>query len=375
MRIAVIGGGLGGIPVGILLQRAGHDVTVYEQASKLERIGAGIHLFPNAGKVLQELGLFDRLANVGLVPDRMWHREWDTGKVTFEVRMDRFPKLFGVPHLIIHRGDLVEILASGLETGSFVFGKRLIGFEDDGRMVSLSFSDGSNSEAEIVIGADGINSVIRATLLGPEQPTYTGHVAHRAIFPIERLGDLKIADATKWWADDRYFLAYFPNAAKDEIYFVTGVPEIWRNDNFAPIETNIDTLLDAFQGFHPEVQEIVKAAIGCMTWPVLYRDPNPLWSQGRVVVLGDACHPMKPHMGQGAAMAMEDAVVLARCIGHYPEEHIASAFALYQSTRYDRTKRIKLESDKHEWMRHGSEADWVFGYEAAKAPLRDSSEI
>ena len=191
MRIAVIGGGLGGIPVGILLQRAGHDVTVYEQASKLERIGAGIHLFPNAGKVLQELGLFDRLANVGLVPDRMWHREWDTGKVTFEVRMDRFLKLFGVPHLIIHRGDLVEILASGLETGSFVFGKRLIGFEDDGRMVSLSFSDGSNSEAEIVIGADGINSVIRATLLGPEQPTYTGHVAHRAIFPIERLGDLQ----------------------------------------------------------------------------------------------------------------------------------------------------------------------------------------
>ena len=265
MRIAVIGGGLGGIPVGILLQRAGHDVTVYEQASKLERIGAGIHLFPNAGKVLQELGLFDRLANVGLVPDRMWHREWDTGKVTFEVRMDRFPKLFGVPHLIIHRGDLVEILASGLETGSFVFGKRLIGFEDDGRMVSLSFSDGSNSEAEIVIGADGINSVIRATLLGPEQPTYTGHVAHRAIFSIERLGDLKIADATKWWADDRYFLAYFPNAAKDEIYFVTGVPEIWRNDNFAPIATNMDTLLDAFQGFHPEVQEIVKAAIGCMT--------------------------------------------------------------------------------------------------------------
>ncbi len=371
MRIAVIGGGLGGIPVAALLQRAGHEVTIYEQALGLERIGAGIHLFPNAGRVLQELGLFDRLAKVGLVPDRMWHRDWDTGKVTFEVRMDKFCELYGAPHLIVHRGDLVEILASALEVGSLVFGKRLTAFEDNGQLVTLSFSDGGIATADIVIGADGINSVIRESLLGVEEPTYTGHVAHRAIFPTARLGDLRIADATKWWADDRYFLAYFLSEKKDEIYFVTGVPETWTNDGFLPVQTDIDALLDAFLGFHPEVQNIIKASIGCMTWPVLYRDPNPLWSRGRIVVLGDACHPMKPHMGQGAAMALEDAVILFRCICHYPEEDVFSAFSLYQSIRYNRTKRVKLESDKHEWMRHGSDAEWVFGYDAVTTPLTD----
>lgn len=374
MRIAVIGGGLGGTPAAIMLQGAGHDVTVYEQAPRLERIGAGITLFPNAVKVLRRIGQLDRMASVGLLPDRMWQREWDTGEVTFELRVDRFPALYGVPQLILHRGDLTEILVSGLTPGTLALGKRLVGLADDGHTVSLDFADGSRAEADIVIGADGINSAIREILLGPEKPTYTGHVAHRAIFPAARLGGMRVADATKWWAEDRYFLAYFLSAARDEIYFVTGVPEPWQRDDFAPMPTDMGGLAAAFEGFHPEVQAIIEACPACMTWPVLVRDPDPLWSRGRIVVLGDACHPMKPHMGQGAAMAMEDAVVLVRCIEHCGGEDHVAAFALYQSLRFARTKRVKLESDKHEWMRHGGDADWVYGYDAVEAPLTAPAE-
>ncbi len=283
LSIAVVGGGLGGTIAGIMLQRAGYEATVYERTSALERVGAGINLSPNVTLVMRGIGLEDPMVRHGFLPRRFPQRQWDTGDQTFDLRYDEFPERYGAPHVIMHRGDLQQLLASGLAPGSLQLGKRLVSLEDRGSSVQLAFADGTCADAGIVIGADGINSRVREILLGPERAVYTGHVAHRAIYPAALLGDLKVADSTKWWAEDRYFLSYFLTSCRDEIYFVTGVPEEWQGEDFSPKPTDMRTLVAAFEGFHPEVQRQIIACPHAMTWPVLYRDPHQIWSRGRIV--------------------------------------------------------------------------------------------
>jgi 6-hydroxynicotinate 3-monooxygenase len=369
LRIAIVGGGLGGTVCAILLQQAGYDTTVYEQAPKLERIGAGINLSSNATRVLRLTGLEPVFLARAFYPDQLAQRDWRTGEYTNSIRYSEFPARYGAPHMILHRGDLQEVLNTGLAPGSLRLGKRLVGLEDRREVMRLVFEDGVVADADIVIGADGINSRVREILLGPERPVYTGHVAHRAIFPAARLGGLRVADGTKWWAEDRYFMNYYLDPGYDELYIVTGVPQAWDSEDFSPLPTDLDEFKSAFEGFHPEVQHIIDACPSSVTWPVLYRDPYPLWSRQRIVLLGDACHPMKPHMGQGAAMAMEDAAMIARCIDHYHGKDPDAAFALYESLRYERTTRVKLESDKHEWMRYPQDGDWLWGYDVFAVPL------
>lgn len=370
LPVAVVGGGLGGTVAAILLQQAGYDVRLYEQAPELARIGAGINLSANATRVIRRCGLLDTMAKQALMPDRFDQREWNTGKSTFVLRYDEFPARYGAPHLIMHRGDLLAVLNSALQPGTLSLGKQLVDIDETGDRVVLVFSDGSRTEAEFVIGADGINSKVRELLLGEETPVYTGHVAHRAIFPASCLGGLHLADACKWWAEDRYFMHYYLTPARDELYLVTGAPRAWNGDGFSPESTARGELRETFAGFHSDVQQIIEACPeGCATtWPVLFRDPRPCWSNGRIVLLGDACHPMKPHMGQGACMAMEDAAMLVRCLEHCDGDFRAS-FRLYESQRFERTTRVKLESDKHEWMRYGSVCDWLYGYDVFSAPM------
>jgi 6-hydroxynicotinate 3-monooxygenase len=367
MRIAVVGGGLGGTTAAIMLQRAGFDVAIYEQTPSLARVGAGINLSPNVTVVMRGIGLEKPMVTIGLLPDQLAQREWDTGELTFRLRYDLFPERYGAPHVIMHRGDLQQVLNSALQPGMLQLGKRLVDLDDTGTTLHLSFADGTRAEADIVIGADGINSRVREILLGPEKPIYTGHVAHRSIYPSSLLGGLRVVDSTKWWAEDRYFMDYYLTPARDEMYIVTGVPEPWDSDDFTPKPTDLKQLRAAFEGFHPEVQRLIEVCPHALTWPVLYRDPYPLWSRGRIVLLGDAAHPMKPHMGQGAAMAMEDATVLARCL--CAKKDPAEAFRLYEALRFERTTRVKLQSDKHEWMRYGSDCDWLYSYDAFAVPL------
>jgi len=370
LPIAVVGGGLGGTVAAILLEQAGYDVRLYEQTPKLARIGAGINLSSNATRVIQRCGLLERMTRQALLPDRFDQREWNTGEFTFVLRYDEFPGRYGAPHVIMHRGDLQVLLNSGLEPGTLALGKQLINLDERADRVVLIFSDGSRAEAEFVIGADGINSRVRELLLGPETPVYTGHVAHRAIFPAGRVEGLRLADACKWWAEDRYFLHYYLTSKRDELYIVTGAPIAWDGDDFTPKPTGPQELRELFEGFHPDVQRTIDACPeGCsVTWPVLFRDPRPCWSDGRVVLLGDACHPMKPHMGQGACMAMEDAAMLVRCLEHCDGD-FRTAFQLYEAQRFERTTRVKLESDKHEWMRYGSVCDWLYGYDVFSVPI------
>jgi 6-hydroxynicotinate 3-monooxygenase len=363
-RVAIVGGGLGGTTAAILLQRAGYDVTVYEQAPGLVRLGAGINLDPQTMRIMRRLGLEERLMAIGRVSETRFSLDGITGAVTFEAPVARYPELYGGNHFSIHRGDLQEILGAAVAPGIVRLGKRLTGIAEAGDIVRLSFADGSAAEADLVIGADGINSRIREILLGPEQPIYTGVVAYRAVFPTRLLGDFRPADHVKWWTQGRYFLSYYLTKSRDEFYFMTAAPEPeWGFADFAPMPADMARLRAHFGDFHPDVQRILQACPSAIRWPVLEREPFPFWSRGRIVLLGDACHPMAPHMGQGAAMAFEDAVVLVRCIEAVGSQSPEEAFRLYEAQRFERASKVQSESLKNQWLLYPMDPSWVFKYD------------
>lgn len=369
-RIAVIGGGLGGAAAAILLHQAGQDVTVYEQAPAFTRLGAGIQLSPNVTRVLRALGIEEHLRATGLRPTRWLSRKWDTGEILLELELgDALETRYGAPYFSVHRGDFHASMIDRIPATCLQFGKQLVGLAADGEGMRLEFADGTHANAEIVIGADGLNSIVREILLGPERPIYSGHVAHRAVFPAATLGGVELADYTKWWSDDRHFIIYYMTAQRDEIYFVTGYPDPdWPGDTqFLPCTR--EELANTFEGFHPEVQVLIGLCPEVNKWPLFDRAPLPKWSEGRVVLLGDACHPMKPHMGQGAAMAIEDAAMLVRCLEVCGTNDLEKTFRLYAANRTDRTQRVQFESRAGTWLRDSADVDWVFGYDVFTEPL------
>lgn len=375
-NIAIIGAGLGGLTAGIILQRAGFNPTIYEQAAQISRIGAGINLYPNSTRILQALGFEEKLKTIGTTPETWFNCEWDTGRVYFNQPAAEWQRDYGAPHMILHRGDLQAFMIDALRPGTIQYDKALTKLGDTAEGVLLEFADGTTAKADFVIGADGINSVVREALLGPEAPKYTGTVAYRGVFPTKLLGDFRPrSEAGKFWSDarhpaneDRHFIFYYLTEAKDEIYFVTGSPEPDWDGRPGPVEVDMEEIKTCYEGFHEDVQRIIEACPKATKWPFLIRDPLPLWSRGRVVLLGDSCHPMKPHMGQGAGMAMEDAVILARCIAELGADHEA-AFRLYEANRKDRASRVQKLSNENIWLRYPTDPTWCFGYDAMSVPL------
>jgi 6-hydroxynicotinate 3-monooxygenase len=373
-RIAIVGGGLGGLTAGVLLQDFGFNVTVYEQATQMARIGAGINIYPNGMQVLHATGVSDQLLDIGLLPESWFSRVWDTGEVLYSQPEAEWHAKYGAPHSILHRGDLQAILAKRLVAGSLKYGKQLVDIAHFGEGLQLQFSDGTRSEADVVIGADGINSRVREILLGPQPPKYSGFVAYRSIFPTSRLSRPLDSDGCKFWSDerhsaneDRHLIIYYTTRTRDEVYFVTGSPDPnW--EGYSPVDVSIKEVKDHYAGFHEEVQRVIDASVHITKWPLLIRDPLPLWSSGQVVLLGDACHPMKPHMGQGAGMAFEDAAVLARCIRAEPG-NTKTAFSMYEATRQDRAAKVQRISNANTFLKYEEDPTWCFGYNAMTTPL------
>lgn len=372
-RIAIIGAGLGGLVAGALLQQRGHKVTIFEQAPEFSRLGAGINLSPNVMKVLDAIGVAERLLNIGIRPRSWMSRDLATGEVLFDYPMrDQVETKFGAPYITIHRGDFHEVLTGAVTSGTIEFGMRLIAFEQQTDNVHLDFEAHDGVEVDFVIGADGINSMVRETLLGPELPKYTGYVAHRSIFPMSRLDGMDVDDFCKWWSDDvhgdRHIVVYLLDKKAEEIYFVTGVPQPDWDHGLSFVDTDMNELCGHFSGFHDNVIRLVEACPTATTWPIFERDPLPLWSRGQVVLLGDACHPMKPHMAQGAAIAIEDAAILIRCLEHCGDD-LQAALRLYEDSRKERASHVQKHSHANKWLRAPMDPSWVFGYDALTQEL------
>ena len=370
--IAIIGAGIGGLALAGLLSRQGADVTVYEQAKAFQRIGAGIQMSPNAMRVLRALGLEPHLRQRAFAPRGWMHRVWDSGEYMSELTFTaEDEKRYGAPYLLLHRGDLHAALHSAVPTELIAFDKKLVGLERSGGGVALAFADGSRVVADAVIGADGVHSLVRAFLLGPERPKFTGRVAHRTTFPASLLQGFEIDTCTKWWGPDRHIVVYPVDARRQEIYFVTSVPDPgWDVESWST-RGEMEEVRRALAGFHGDVQRVLAASPSVHKWALFERDPLPRWADGPVVLLGDACHPMTPYMAQGAANALEDAAVLSRCLAEIDD--VAEAFRCYQATRLERTARVQLTSRQNTWGKQAVDPFWVYGYDAWQTPLARSS--
>ncbi len=371
LSIAIVGGGIGGLAAAAALRLVGFEVRVYEQAARFARIGAGIQMMPNSMKVLHRLGIEARVQRQSFAPYSHLNRVWDTGEIMRELPMPE--SLFGAPYLCMHRGDLHEALASLLPDDVIRLGKKLVGFHERAGKVTLRFEDGSRAQADAVIGADGVHSVIRDAIAGPDVPLHKGRIAYRSVFPAARMGGFDAGPSrTKWWGTDRHIVIYYTRPDRSEIYFVTSVPEPaeWLTRESWSARGNVDALRAAYDGFHRDVRVVLAACPGCHKWAILEREPLARWSDGRVVLLGDACHAMTPYMAQGGATAVEDAAVLARCLAEVDGDDIAGAFRRYEAHRKPRTSRIQAISSANSWMKGGSEdTSWLYGYDAWNVPL------
>ena len=370
-QVAVVGAGLGGLTVAGFLQRAGFAVTVYEQAPTFSRIGAGIILSANATKVLRRLGVKDELARAGIKARCFVSRAWDTGATIYEICFDEASEQrYGGSYLNVHRGDLHDVLAQVVAPKTIAFDHQLIDLKKSRDRYSLRFGNGATAQADIVIGADGIRSKVREILLGDGPPRFIGAVAHRAVFPSERLGGFKIPDCTKWWGRDRHSLAYFVTGRRDELYVIGVVPARAWDSEAVSLPSSRAALMAAFADFHADLRRVLSAADNVTLWPIFDRARDDRWSGDRVVLMGDACHPVRPFMAAGGAMAIEDGAILSRCLVEFDDP--VEAFACYAATRIPRVAEVQRISLENSWMGGPTDTDWFYCYDPCTAELARS---
>jgi salicylate hydroxylase/6-hydroxynicotinate 3-monooxygenase len=272
LSIAIVGAGIGGLAAAAALRRFGIDAMVYEQAEQFTRVGAGIQQSPNAVKVHRGLGIEERLRDVGFAPSSSLNRDAFTGKVTNDHPLGReVEERYGAPYLTLHRGDLHAALAGIVPADCVCLGKKLAAIRSDGPRVELAFADGSTDEADAVIGADGVHSLIRDHMAGPSAPRFTGRLAYRTTFPASLLRNVDVGTArTKWWGHDRHIVIYNITANRDEIYFTTSQPERtdWMTRESWSIKGDLAEMRAAFVSFHSDVQAVLAAAPEVHKWGI-----------------------------------------------------------------------------------------------------------
>jgi salicylate hydroxylase/6-hydroxynicotinate 3-monooxygenase len=371
--VIILGAGIGGLAAAAALERVGFPAVVYEQSAKFSRLGAGIQQSPNAMRVLRGLGLEERLRASAFEPRTSLNRDAYTGAVTNEYPLgSAVQERYGAPFLAMHRGDLHAALADLLPPERLRLGKKLVAIAQDDDGVTLSFSDGGVARAGAVIAADGVHSMVRDWVTGSaEAARFTGRVAYRTTFSASQLRGVDIGESrTKWWGRDRHIVIYYVTA-RDEVYFVTSQPEKadWITRESWSAKGSLDELRASFADFHADVRAVIASASEVHKWGIFERDPLPTWCSGRVVLLGDACHPMTPYMASGAAMALEDAAVLSRCVAQAGITQPAAAFMAFEATRKPRASQVQTGSSANGWMRNQTNPDWLYGYDAWTAPL------
>ncbi len=370
LEIAIIGAGMGGLAAAAALRRAGIAVSVYEQAAQFARIGAGIQIGCNAMKVLRELGLEQRLRAQSFYPRSWNNRDWRTGEVKFDMIFgESAERKFGAPYLLAHRGDLHAALASAVPGEYVRLNHKLAGLDETGDGIRLRFANGATATADAVVGADGVHSLVREILFGASPVNFTGRIAYRTTYPAALLGGEKIDDCTKWWGEDRHIVIYYVKPDRSEVYFVTSQPEPEFRIESWSAKGDVRELRAAFEGFDRQVTNVLAACPDVHKWAIVDRDALARWTDRNVTLLGDACHPMTPYMAQGAAMAIEDAAVLSRCLRDVDRDGVANAFRRFEATRRERTARVQQTSRTNTWLKEKTDTDWVYSYDAWTVPL------
>ncbi|PPR11295.1 MAG: Salicylate hydroxylase [Alphaproteobacteria bacterium MarineAlpha11_Bin1] len=338
-KVAIVGGGIGGLFAANALIAQGLEVSVYEQAPELGEIGAGFFLTPNSVRQLERVGLGPSVERWGaLVGEGSQYLRQD-GSPIAPVQVEDasgWNATYGM-----HRADMVELLAAELHDGIVHCGHKAINFEQDDQHARVIFANGIQIEADIVIAADGIHSELRPFVFPPSTPVFHGTISYRGLVPRDQLPDWPMDIWLMWAGPKKHFLV-FPVRSGEMINYVGFVPtdEQMRESWSAPGDP--DTLRAEFADWDPRIEALLQKVDQTFRWALYDREPLPTWTKGRLALLGDAAHPMLPHLGQGANQAMEDGMALAIILSKTEKENAAAALTAYENLRRKRVADIVL---------------------------------
>jgi salicylate hydroxylase len=338
LRIAVIGGGIGGLTAARALLRRGFDVHVYESSPELKEIGAGVALHSNAMKALRSLDLEVPVRAVGYQAEFLKLRTWK-GRIISKTDATATARRFGASGCTVHRADLLDVLAQSVPPERVSLSARCetVAADDSGAWARLT--DGTQIEADVVVGADGIHSAVRASLFGPDAPTFTGKICYRSVIPVSDLPAGHVAPYEGTWLGPHGALVVYGVRRGELINVVAHYEDAAYKHESWIAECERGEILERYRRWHPSLREVFAAADTWYKWALYDRDPVPAWTVGRATILGDAAHPMLPYLGQGAGQAIEDGCVLAAALDKLRDDP-AAALQLYERSRRPRTSRV-----------------------------------
>jgi len=360
-KIIIVGAGIGGLATALSLQRVGFRVAVYEQAAELGDVGAGLTVSPNATHALEFLGLGDVLAAKGHHPRSGKIMHWRTGDVLMHTQRDgSFKKKYGAEYYQIHRADLHNALVEAVlanDPGAIHLNHTLAALKQDGGAVTAVFENGAAVTGDVLIGADGLRSVTRALIYGNEAPRFTGQAAFRGLIPAERVkAAMDAGPSVLTIGPGHTFVRYYLRDHTLVNFVALTRTDAWKEEGWS-IPATVDQMLETYGDWHSGVVDIIKAtpADKLFKWALFDREPLPRWTTGRVTLLGDAAHPMLPFLGMGAAIALEDAVILARCFAE--SSNIDGALKRYEAARRPRATEVTLDSRRQSEIHQGRDPD------------------
>ena len=349
MKILIVGAGIGGLVSALCLNKKGYEVEIYEQSEVLSELGAGVQLSPNATRVLDYLELTDDLKPHVFEPRSFQFLNYKTEKII--LKRDLGSKIqddFGFPNFDVHRADLQKVLLNKVEEKGIKIYSNMkvidVGNEENKAYIKINEE---KIKADIVIGADGIHSVVREKLFEKKESSFTGNVAWRMLIPVDLLPrDLILPDTTVWLGPKKHFVSYHVSGGKNLNCVCLVEQEGWKNESWSE-RGNIEDLREVYNGWNQTIETLLKIANPntLYRWALHDRPPMKQWSKGRIILLGDAAHPMLPFLAQGAAMAIEDGAVLADCISSYEDNE--KSLKYFEQIRKPRTSFVQLAARRN----------------------------
>ena len=376
LSIAIIGGGIGGLTAGCALKERGFDVNVYEKATELREVGAGLQLGPNAVKVLDALGFRDALRAFACEPPDMVSLEWNDASLRYRQPLGSISEArFGAKYLTAHRADLYQLMVDRIGQGSVHLGRSCLEAATVGDVAMARFENGDEVEADVVIGADGIRSRVREILFDRDKPRFTGQLGWRAVLPMERVPlvgpnrDISLRRDFVGFIGPRGHIIMYPiRGGKLLNVFAGYFLDSWAEESWT-VPSSVADMTASYAGWSEQLLEMLGGVEQIYKWGLFDRDPLPHWSKGRITLLGDAAHPMMPTLAQGAAITIEDGYAIARHLDAGAADPVR-ALAAYELERQPRASKVQLMA-RQQYINNKMvpspptlSRDWIFIHDA-----------